>query len=181
MSSFLRSSAVASALSLALIGAATALPAGATTPRNAVFCANVKKMTAVPVLVLPSSTNFVDLLNTLSTLSADQATLTKDLKTINEMSSAVPSATAKAWYAKAAAADTAENHDLTIVVNDATTLLSNAKNNGAIVALANAVASAASNAAVANTYLTVAQPVSSGLCAKWPTPAKAKPKPKKRG
>ena len=181
MRSILRSGAVVSALSLAVVGALTALPAGATSGRDAVFCSNVKKLATVPVLVLPTSTSYVDLLNTLTTLSDDQIALTKDLKTIREMSSAVPSVTAKAWYAKAATAVVAENADLNTVLNDATTLLTNPKNNNAIVTVANAVASAASNAAVTNTYLTVAKPVSSGLCAKWPTPAKPKPKPKKKG
>ena len=169
MRSLLRSGALAGALSLALVGAATVLPAGAA-GRNPVFCANVKKLTAVPVLVLPPSTNFIDLVNTLTTLSDDQVTLTKDVKIINEMSGAVPNLAAKAWYAKAAAAVNAENNNLTTVVNDATTLLTSPKNNNAIVALASAMASAASNAAVTNTYLTVAAPVSTALCAKWPTP-----------
>jgi hypothetical protein len=162
------------------MGSSIAIPAGAATGRNPVFCKNVQTLTAVPVLSLPTSTQFFALLGALTTVTNVQQTLQRDLRTIAEMQSAVPSVTAKAWYTKAGEAVVAENTVLSLVLTDATTLLTNPKNTKDTVIVANAVASAAASAAVANTYLAVAQPVSTALCAKWPVPTKPKKKPIKK-
>ena len=174
----------ASALALAM-GVLSTLPASASTASNkATFCGDVSSLSAVPVLTLPTSIDFFSIISSLNTLTSDQNTLRRDVITLNALSALAPSATLKGWYAAASASAANEITGLQTVLSNATTLLNGNKSNRAILSVASAASGAAADAAVTNTYLSVAAPVAEAACAHWPgtTPPKpvVKPKPKPR-
>ena len=169
-----------SAAAIAL-GSLTALPASASpaTAARATFCHNVLSLTKVPVLALPSSTDFFVLLASLDPLTKDQNTLRRDVSILNTMSSLAPTATLKSWYTSARTSASNEIGELQTVESMASMLLNGDYSNDTIMTVASAASAAASHAAIANTYLTVAAPDATYACSHWPglTP-KPKPKPK---
>jgi hypothetical protein len=173
----------ASAVAVAL-GSLSVLPASASpaTAARATFCGDASSLTQVPVLALPSSTDFFTLLASLDTLTRDQNILRHDVTVLNTLSSLAPTTTLKSWYGSASASASNEIGELQTVQSKATILLNGDYSNDTIMSVASAASAAASHAAIANTYLTVAAPDASYACAHWPglTPPKpvVKPKPK---
>jgi hypothetical protein len=167
--------ATVSALALAASTLSTGAASASTIASKATFCGAVASLTSVPVLELPSSIDFGSIITALNSLSADQNTLRRDVIKLNTMTTLAPSPTLKSWYGQASASAVSEIAGLQNVLTNATTLLNGSKSNRTILSVAAASSSAASEAAVANTYLSVAKPVALSLCAHWPGTTPAKP------
>jgi hypothetical protein len=167
-----------SMVALALTGVSATSASASPAQTKAVFCADVNALTAVPVLELPTSIDFGSIIDSLNTLSADQATLHRNLNTLSSLIATAPTPTLKAWYQQAGVAGANEVTGLASVLSNATTLLNGNKSNNAILSVASAASQAASDGAVTNTYLQVAKPFALAACAHWPGAPAPKPKPK---
>jgi len=158
-----------SAVAIAM-GSLTVLPASASpiTVARATFCGDASSLTEVPVLALPTGTDFFTLLASLDTLTKDENTLRHDVATLNTLESLAPTATLKSWYGSASSSASNDISELQTVQNKATSLLNGDYSNDTILSVASAASAAASHAAIANTYLIVAAPNATYECAHWP-------------
>ena len=173
----LSASAVAVALGTLFVLPASASPA---TAARATFCGDASSLAQVPVFALPSSTDLSTMLASLDALTRDQSLLHHDVTVLSTLSSLAPTTTLKSWYHSASVSASNEMGELQTVQSKAKLLFSGDYGNDTIMSVASSASAAASHAAIANTYLTVAAPDASYACAHWPglTPPKPKPKPK---
>jgi len=175
------------ALLAATLGAGVVTSVASATTQPSQFCTDAKNLTAVPTLALPTQASQSAINKSLNALSQDISQLQQDETVLTYMATKGLSTQVKTWYATANAAVASEITALRSVKTESNSLMNNPFDYGLMLRLGGSSATGAADAATANSYLSVAAPVSAALCKPHVTPTttttvkkpvKPKPKPK---